>query len=97
MHGTAGAWEDDYTRGLLAQNRAQAYAQGLNCRWLCELCWVKSLESKGIEVPIPARADGGAKRSLQQRLQECKRRLEEARLRKKARTPPLARLPIGYG
>eukprot|EP00959_Pyramimonas_sp_CCMP1952_P417016 8736876-Pyramimonas_sp.AAC.1 len=30
MQGTAGAWEDDDTRELLAQNRAQAYTQDLN-------------------------------------------------------------------
>eukprot|EP00959_Pyramimonas_sp_CCMP1952_P236900 4950835-Pyramimonas_sp.AAC.1 len=35
---------------------------------------------------------------MQQRLQEYKRRLEEARARKKARTlPPLTSLPIGFG
>eukprot|EP00959_Pyramimonas_sp_CCMP1952_P272648 5699825-Pyramimonas_sp.AAC.1 len=31
IQGSAGTWEDDVTRELLAQNRAQAYTQGLNC------------------------------------------------------------------
>eukprot|EP00959_Pyramimonas_sp_CCMP1952_P116106 2427340-Pyramimonas_sp.AAC.2 len=48
LHGTAGTWEDDDTRELLAQNRAQAYAEGKNCRWLCEHSRVSSLERKGI-------------------------------------------------
>eukprot|EP00959_Pyramimonas_sp_CCMP1952_P230409 4817112-Pyramimonas_sp.AAC.1 len=98
MQGAAGTWEDDDARELLAQNCAQAYMRGKNCRWLCELCWVRSLEQKVVEVPIPNHTDGGAKKTLQQRLQEYKRRLEGARFRKKARTlPPLASLPIGYG
>eukprot|EP00959_Pyramimonas_sp_CCMP1952_P288641 6036072-Pyramimonas_sp.AAC.1 len=49
--GAAGTWEDDDTRELLAQNRAQAYIQDRSCRWLCEQCWIKSLEKKDIEVP----------------------------------------------
>eukprot|EP00959_Pyramimonas_sp_CCMP1952_P008386 175308-Pyramimonas_sp.AAC.1 len=31
MQGTPGTWEDDDTRELLAQNRAQAYTRGKNC------------------------------------------------------------------
>eukprot|EP00959_Pyramimonas_sp_CCMP1952_P358024 7496224-Pyramimonas_sp.AAC.1 len=36
LQGAAGTWEDDDTRELLAQNRAKAYIQCRNCRWLCE-------------------------------------------------------------
>eukprot|EP00959_Pyramimonas_sp_CCMP1952_P469931 9495813-Pyramimonas_sp.AAC.1 len=61
LHGTAGTWEDDYTRELLAQNRAQAYAEGKNCRWLCERCWAISLEKKGIPLPEPGPSERSGK------------------------------------
>eukprot|EP00959_Pyramimonas_sp_CCMP1952_P244985 5120114-Pyramimonas_sp.AAC.1 len=31
LHGSAGTWEGDYARELLAQNRPQAYTGGKNC------------------------------------------------------------------
>eukprot|EP00959_Pyramimonas_sp_CCMP1952_P202185 4227799-Pyramimonas_sp.AAC.1 len=95
LQGAAGTWEDDDTRELLAQNRAQAYMKGKNCRWLCEMCWVRSLESKGIHVPDPDQAEGGTKKTMQQRLQEYKRRMGDDRARKRARTlPSLSSLPL---
>eukprot|EP00959_Pyramimonas_sp_CCMP1952_P040491 846786-Pyramimonas_sp.AAC.1 len=72
--------------------------KGKNCRWFCELCWVRSLERKGIAAPDPNQVDGGTKKAMQQRLHEYKRRLEENRARKKARTlPSLSSLPLGFG
>eukprot|EP00959_Pyramimonas_sp_CCMP1952_P374171 7836090-Pyramimonas_sp.AAC.1 len=69
-----------------------------DCRWLCEQCWIELLEKKGIEAPPASGKDLAAKKSLQQRLQEHKRRLGEACFQRKARAlPPLDRLPIGHG
>eukprot|EP00959_Pyramimonas_sp_CCMP1952_P042744 893913-Pyramimonas_sp.AAC.1 len=62
------------------------------------MCWVSSLESKGIHVPDPGQAEGSTKKAMQQRLQEHKRIVGDERARKRARTlPSLSNLPLGFG
>eukprot|EP00959_Pyramimonas_sp_CCMP1952_P338460 7088102-Pyramimonas_sp.AAC.2 len=51
-----------------------------------------------MHVPGPDQAEGGAKKAMQQRLQECARRMGDDRARKRARTlPSLSSLPLGFG
>eukprot|EP00959_Pyramimonas_sp_CCMP1952_P398575 8351790-Pyramimonas_sp.AAC.1 len=49
-----GTWEDDIVRDVLASNRPQAYLEGQNLTWLCETCWVASLNRRGVPSPTGA-------------------------------------------
>eukprot|EP00959_Pyramimonas_sp_CCMP1952_P356912 7473617-Pyramimonas_sp.AAC.1 len=38
-------------RQRLATARIAGWHEGLNCRWLCNGCWVESLEKQGADAP----------------------------------------------
>ncbi|CAK0900436.1 unnamed protein product, partial [Prorocentrum cordatum] len=54
LRSTDGTWISDDTRLMVAQNRPQAYLDGTNMGWHCEICWIRHLEDKGIPAPTGA-------------------------------------------
>ncbi|CAK0878007.1 unnamed protein product [Prorocentrum cordatum] len=54
LRSTDGTWISDDARLMVAQNRPQAYLDGTNMGWHCEICCIRHLEEEGIPAPTGA-------------------------------------------
>ncbi|CAK0805674.1 unnamed protein product, partial [Prorocentrum cordatum] len=74
---------------VVAQNRPQAYLNGANMGWHCDICWLRHLEEQGIPTPTGA--------TFADRVKEHEQQRTGANNDKANALPSLGHLPLGFG